>query len=487
MNMDENKNINKMRLSEQLPVHSSDPGTWERLSAKLDALDAEAVYQEKLQQLPLHSPDQGIWAIINRRLTRAAYLKIGTRIALTAAAGLLLFITVSRVSDYYQISSGVPQVAMQKQYANPSAIANQSNPSKNQLKEIRKTAGNSKNPFAIHKIEASSYGNRKSAPGEIRPVLTSSDRLAVMNAGTFATSSKETESIAQNTSILDSGLILKESNTKLNESEIAEIKSEVSTNKPLITPIETNLAQTQKEPDNTPISAPVKYYTPSDPKTGSKKNHFALAMDYLPENINNGTNNSLFHNVDLTASYNKEKVRFNTSVGIAYNEEQLEINMNYDIKSPVTAFGPGGKIDTLSYNSASMESQYVGSEKHQYFTYNLGFGRRLFSVGKFSTWINAGAGFGVRLNNPDLVSSTENTIKSQYNAQITRVNTSKPVYNDVNVNFVTGIDFNYKILKRLSITFTPTSRWYFKPVLSKNNQATDELTLGFKTGMKFDF
>ena len=114
-------------------------------------------------------------------------------------------------------------------------------------------------------------------------------------------------------------------------------------------------------------------------------------------------------------------------------------------------------------------------------------GRRLFSKGKFSTWINAGAGFGVRLNNPDLVSTTENSIKNQYNASITSVSSSKPVYNDVNVNFVTGIDFNYEVLNRLSIYFTPTSRWYFKPVLSINNQPTDELTLGFKTGVKFDF
>ncbi len=210
-------------------------------------------------------------------------------------------------------------------------------------------------------------------------------------------------------------------------------------------------------------------------------------MNYLPENVNNGTDNSLFHNVDITASYNKEKVRFNTSVGMAYNEEQLVFEMNYDINTPVTAPGPGGQLDTVGYSVAKMESQYQGTEKHQYFTYQLGIGRRLFSYGKFSTWFNAGAGFGLRLNNPDLVSATEKSIKNRYNAQITSVNAEQPVYNNVNVNFVTGIDFNYKILNRLSISFTPVSRWYFKPVLTMENQATDELTLGFKTGMKFDF
>jgi hypothetical protein len=172
---------------------------------------------------------------------------------------------------------------------------------------------------------------------------------------------------------------------------------------------------------------------------------------------------------------------------MAYNEEQLNFDMNYDVNSPVTAIGPGGQMDTLGYNVSTVESQYQGTEKHQYFTYNLGIGRRLFSTGKFSTWLNAGTGIGFRLNDPDLITSTEKSIKVQYNATITSVATPHPVYNDVYVNFVTAIDFNYRILNKLSFTFTPTSRWYFKPVLTKNNQATDEMTVGFRTGLKFDF
>jgi hypothetical protein len=248
-----------------------------------------------------------------------------------------------------------------------------------------------------------------------------------------------------------------------------------------------NVTVTQMEQAENPASSTLKYYTPKEPVAGGNKNHFAVAMNYLPENVNNGTDNSIFHNVDLTASYNKEKVRFNTSVGMAYNEEQLEFDMNYDVKTPVTAIGPGGHLDTLRFEVANVDSQYQGTEKHQYFTYNLGFGRRLFSFGKFSSWINAGAGFGIQVNNPDLIASTQNSIKGQYNAQIISVKSDKPVYNDVNVNFVTGIDFNYSILNKLSITFAPTSRWYFKPMLTKDNQPTDELTLGFRTGLKLDF
>jgi len=56
----------------------------------------------RLQGLPVHSPDKGTWNLIYSRLNRIAYYKTGIRIALSAAAGLLLFFTVSRISDNYQ-------------------------------------------------------------------------------------------------------------------------------------------------------------------------------------------------------------------------------------------------------------------------------------------------------------------------------------------------------------------------------------------------
>ena len=137
--MNENNNHSKMRLSEQLPVHSADPGTWNRLSGKLDALDAEAVYQEKLQELPVHSPDQGLWATINQQLNRAAYFKTGIRIALSAAAGMLLFFTVSRISDYYTNSPSASLVASHDQSKAPLTASTQTDPATALAVETTKT------------------------------------------------------------------------------------------------------------------------------------------------------------------------------------------------------------------------------------------------------------------------------------------------------------------------------------------------------------
>jgi len=467
--MDENKNPIKMRLTEQLPSHTPDPGLWQLISAKLDVVDAEADYQEKLQQLPTHTPDQGTWGIIYSRLNRIAYYKTAARVALTAAAGLLLFFTVSQIFDSSQNKPFIDGIAIKQESKTlPSELKNtpavttptsETQPSNNRIVSA---------PTDNNTVVYSTATQEVMPAADIIPATIPADDETALNTEAYSPAENAPDSETQSTPIPVVSPMVK---------DILNVD------------IDPKITFAQKEQNNSTLNPPSKYYTPTEPVQANKDKHFGLAMNYLPENIYNGTSNSLFHNVDFTASYKKEKVRFNTSLGMAYNEEQLEFDMNYNINTPVTAPGDDGRMDTVGYNVSTVEAQYQGTEKHQYFIYNLGFGRRLFSVGKFSTWINAGAGFGVKLNDPDLIASTEKSIKNQPNAQITNTyeNASKPVYTDVNVNFVTGIDFNYKLFNRVSITFTPTSRWYFKPVLTINNQATDELTLGFKTGMKFDF
>lgn len=229
------------------------------------------------------------------------------------------------------------------------------------------------------------------------------------------------------------------------------------------------------------------YYTPKESKTKNPNNHFALAMDYQPENINNGSGTSLFHNVGLTASYDKEKVRFNSSIGMAYNQENYEFELSYDKLQPITAIGPNGRIDTIRYEVTNVASDVTGTLNHRYLTYNLGIGRKLFSFGKFSSWLNAGAGFAVQLNQANERENAANTLKIQYNAKVYDVSEMQSQYNPLNINFITAIDFNYTILKHVSINLAPVSRWYFKPVLTRNSQPTDEFTIGFRTGMKFAF
>ena len=113
--MDEPKKPSVNRLSEQLPLHAPDKGSWQRIASRLDLIDAETDFREKLANLPVHSPDSSTWNTILTHLNRAAYLKTGVRIALSAAAGLLLFIAVSRIIDTDQNKTPAPALAIQKQ------------------------------------------------------------------------------------------------------------------------------------------------------------------------------------------------------------------------------------------------------------------------------------------------------------------------------------------------------------------------------------
>lgn len=451
------------RLNDQLPKHSPDPGTWQNIASRLDAMDSETAYFEKLEQLPTHNPDEGTWAAILFRLNRAANLKTGIRIALAAAAGLLLFLTVSQFIGFKQNSViPTPKISQKNnslpENSNQTAIQNSQ-----KINIAQSTIGNPRKNPEGRNITARASENPENNPAVLSVAASEPQVFTEDNRLVFG----EIFSIKM--------LIAYPSAHSKNE-RILVLKTRDS--KPLLAMLP---AKTGSDP------APAKkYYTPKEAKLGAA-NNFSLAMDYLPENVNNGTDNSLFHNVDLTASYNKEKVRFNTSVGMAYNTEQLEFGVNYDQMRPVTATGSNGEIDTIMYEVTNVDSQFQGTENHKYFTYNLGMGRKLFAVGRFSTWLNAGAGFALKLNNPDLTESTEKTLKVKYNAMVNSISISQPTYNDVNINFVTGIDFNYKVLKHLSLSFTPTSRWYFKTLLTKDNKPTDELTLGFKTGMKFIF
>ena len=457
----------KKRLSDQLPVHTPDQGLWQRISSGLDSLDADKALEAKLGQLPVHTPNEGTWEIIYTRLNRIAYFKTIGKISVAAAACLLLYFGVLRHFVHNtQTLENTPLVTLGQ---NDSSSDRIKSPVATFIHPIREVAQKQEKSA----IQAAASTNSTQATSELLP----EDNITanIVNI--------ETE-IRQGTSPISSIESQKISNVRSTFHSIqsySEVHLMAAGNNFKHSFASADVQKSQK------ASKPLKYYTPEEKKPGQSKNNFALAMNYFPESIYDGTENTLFRNFDITALYNKENVRFNTSLGMAYTEVDMQFDMNYNINIPITAHGTGGQLDTLGFAVSEVQSQYHGSETHRYFIYNLGIGRRIFSVGKFSTWFNAGAGFGIRLNNPDLVSATEKSIKGQYNAVFTSVNSSKPVYNDYNINFITGIDFNYKIINRISISFTPTSRWFFKSIMTKDNQPTDELTLGFKTGMKFDF
>ncbi|MBK7174489.1 MAG: hypothetical protein IPH84_14945 [Bacteroidales bacterium] len=237
------------------------------------------------------------------------------------------------------------------------------------------------------------------------------------------------------------------------------------------------------QPNNS-NSYPIPEPFENDEKKGK---NFTLAANYLPESLENGNGTSMFHNFGLMASLGNEKTRIQSSLGMAYNTEHRVYDVNYTQFIPITVPNPGQPSDSTAIMETTGATELEGTERHQYLTYDLGLGKRLFSVGKMTTWVNTGAGIAFKLDDASLRETTIKTINQHNNSQVNKIDLEIPDYNGVNINIMASLDFNYKIMDRLSISFAPTSRIYLKPVLLKEGSSTDSFSLGFRSGMKFEF
>lgn len=453
-------------LNNKLPKHAPDPDIWARIEDSLNTLDAETQMQLKLAEMPMHRPDGLLWQRIEHRLGQRLLLQ---RIAkfTSAAAAILIFIFALPI-----IFKTVNTIDNQT-ITNTKSVSNTYNSEQVPLAEHTKPSQNTPTPTVI-------YTTAK--PAVINP--TNKRTLPVIHTASAA----QTPIVSSELASTKKGNLI---NVNQENNSIPDIPVEIAANH--VEPTQNSGPQTEiiASPISTGLNQSKqnvrKYITPSETKTNQPFRNLGLAMSYHPETMYNGEGNSMFHNLDLTASYNKEKVRFTTSIGMAYNSEQFELAVNFDKYQPVTGPGPNGTTDTISYTITNFDSELTGTEKHEYLTYGFGVARKIFKIGKLSSWFNAGAGVGVKLNTVDIKKSTTKMLESKYNAEVNSISVNQPVYNPWNLNITTGIDFNYQVLKKLSITFAPISRWYFKPVLMQNNQATDEFTMGFRTGMKLDF
>lgn len=428
------------KFQERLPKHQPDSDLWQHIENKLDALDADTLLTQKLNELPVHTPDPGMWRRITSRLDSMQYARSVVRWTSAAAAALILLFVLTRTGSFDESVNKAPETAATT--AESKSIASIENTTITRKPAISDVKG--KNKTTRHKLLTS--GMQQLASVEQEPAFA-----YLLN------------------DIIDESLnIIPDSDWPADQAYEPAIAADI------------NHAGTGGD-------ALPRYYTPKEREILSGNQNFALAMNYLPENIGNGNGNSLFHNIDLSAAYSSEKFRVNTSIGLAYNQEHYSYEMNYDELRPVTAVGPTGNLDTVMYTVNNVETDYSGVLDHRYLTYNLGIGRKLFSAGRISSWINATAGFAYKIDNTTSHESTANTLKIKYNAIVRDVSETQSAYNRSNISLATGIDFNYKIIERLSLTFAPTSRWYFKPVFSQNNKAADEFTMGFRTGLKLDF
>jgi hypothetical protein len=439
--MDDRNNISRNKAFDRLPVHRPDEDLWNHIQSVLNAGEADG-YREAVSKLPVHKAPAALWNSIERQLGRRRNRLTLIWFGIATAASLVIFgILNLPKNDLTRPEINAPSVAKQK---TDIFQGNNSN------KESTLTTSKSKHVNTSEPIH--DKANEASYP---IPVLKQAfDKTALLNPvlRTSLSSFKTSPAIF----ISYRPEIIEITYRRMTPESI----SRESGQQPVIV---INNAQ-----NPVPVA-------PAIPRK------LALALGYLPESLSNGYNSTLFHNVDLTASLDLKKYRFSSRLGMGYNAEHLD----YTVKSTPNFDGMGNSADSTAGMMESV-SQFEGTEKHGFISWDIGAGRKLLTTRKLTTWVNAGAGMAVRVNNASLRDVTVETLKSSYNATVNSIDIESPDYNRVNMSLITGIEFDYRLLKRLSLTLQPQARYYFLPIFTNAENSPDSFSLGFRTGMKFD-
>ncbi len=450
------RNILGNRLSENLPVHKPDQGLWDRISTELDAVQAREIYEEKLANLPVHKAGEASWAAILSRLQRSGMLRKTAYTLLAAAASLLLLFSIFRNPE-------LKHVINNKAASSPATIK-PAIPAESAAIAII--------PGGSHSSVASLMPS-----SEISPTAQAIENPEKYREDQQANGSKENDPPLaylplQNTPRRDLNLLKARTDFRPSPARIRDHSVPGSPSYARVIRLQPVPKTYSPEP-----------YNPNQ-KTGTG---FTLAANYLPESFNNGNGTSLFHNFGLQASLGNDKIRIQSGIGMAYTSEHRVYDVNYTQFIPITGTKPGTNIDTTEIKAFDRASELEGTERHQYLTYDLGVGKKLFSIGKMTTWVNTGAGLAVKLDHTSLRETTIKTITTNTNSTVNTIDLQIPTYNGVNINIMAGLDFSYQLMSHLNISFAPTSRIYVKPVLETNGASTDSFTLGFRSGIRYDF
>ncbi len=437
--MNEENNIARNKAYDKLPVHRPDTDLWDRIGTKLDEQSA-GTYRKAIAGLPVHKAPAGIWESIEKRLAQRKYRLVLAWLGIATAASLAIF-AIIKIPFGTIPETGDKSTTITKAHVNPDATGSRKN--------IPVEAKSSQVPVvAISETQQKATDVHQKSEDKLR--------LSSINAAPITRTSIAELAIHQAIKI----------NYISPLRQISAAKQPVTPGNADLVVIHSNIDNLNPENNSLPVQ---------------NRSKVALALAYIPESMNNGYNSILFHQVGLTASLDRNNFRFNSSFGMAYNSESYD----YTVKFSQHLDGMGNSNDTTGAVYESV-SQFEGTEKHGFVSWDIGAGHKLFTTRKLTTWINAGAGMAVRINNASLRDATVDAMKNSYNATVNSIDIEAPGYNRMSMSLVSGIEFDYRLLKRFSLTLQPQARYYFQSIFKESGNTPDPFSLGFRTGMKFD-
>jgi len=196
-------------------------------------------------------------------------------------------------------------------------------------------------------------------------------------------------------------------------------------------------------------------------------------------------------------TYHISRFSIGTGIGLGYVFDEGKYNIHYKSKDSIGFYNSvvSYTIDPVThqviyqtekksvYDSVLHVADDRTNNRYTYLQIPLLFGYRIFETDRLSLTIQAGPAVSF------LIESREALPVIDYsNARITRIENSTPSRMAINWQVWADLYLEYRITKTVSLYFEPLYKYYFKPVVEKENVIYSQpWSVGMNLGLQFNF
>lgn len=443
-----------------LPTHTPPEGMWERIETHMDNDYANERFRTQLASLPEHEPPFGLWTRIEQALARKRILRLGLIASGIAATLLIAFVLKGFL---------LPELT-RTQPIGPLAKV----PIENRIPEINIGPSIRTKTSAI-----TEQGKRKIVSSQEKPIASPDliDREKSTSIIQYNNKSEDISFPAELSKKQEKSfaiLPLEMKPVHLNSGELA-----------FLMPTITNTVSGKNIPKNDTLSAWLlarnskeSFPLPPSPSFTNGQKGISIGFNYLPEPmLKSDFGSSAYQTFALMAQYRMRSVDFRTGLGISYQSTPIDYRTDY-----ISISNAGGHGKDTIINKGSLDIS--GKERSSFLYYTLGAGKRIYSNKRLSTTLRVGAGFSLLLSNQNKLSGpVYDELNTKANTYFSNTKSNIPDINQTHFDMITGFDFNYRLLKRWSLSIEPTLKYYFNPIYNGNNIRT--FSTGLRTGILF--
>ena len=470
---DKEKHINNWNL----PEHHPKAGLWKDIEKELDEPIASVGFKDSLNTLPLHNPKPGLWNDIDNQLNKASAVVYFKTLYKYVAPFILLLLAGFLVYYFLFISKDYQTENPDKALQNNSRIfkenASEFKPEENhniKEKESAKENNNLQTNFQdknfiikepelqinsninVNNIlpENSNPGNLEKKPGQISPILFSTNSEKILKVTKIPVSENKNEKF----------ILQRNSNFNLQRKDF-------------------------KGDNNFTLK------------------NFYTGFHFMPEYIyrkNGNVDVQRANNFDLSLGYKFSKVFIESGLGLSFTQDDGTYAINYLQNEWINTYT---KVDSIIYNfdsiSQTLHKHYINSDVDVYDSIEYAGSKQTlnrytylripfvigykFDYRKVSLFLKGGTVFSVLLKGDEPVPTVNGK-----EVRIININRLSPGRLSTNWQIMLSAGINIQAHKSLSLTLEPQYRYYLNSYYSQQmNKYKKPYSIGIRAGVLINF